>query len=290
MDPAQMPDVKKDVLFEKRGCVAIITLNRESKLNALTQPHYFYIATLLHEIAAMDDITITVLTAKGRFFSAGADVTASRPTTDDTASARKLYTSSFVTNNFHNTHAFYTHPKILITALNGPAVGLSAALIAHSDFIYAAPHAYLLTPFTSLGLVAEGGASVAFVRRLGQSKANEALLTSRRIMCPELVQTGFVNKVFLDGGGDETSGKGIQSGKFLDAVLAEVDDRFGAREGGHLNHESVLGVKRLIRAPGLRDLDVAGSEEVWGGLRMFMRGLPQEEFRRLASGEKRHKL
>jgi peroxisomal 3,2-trans-enoyl-CoA isomerase len=37
--------------------------------------------------------------------------------------------------------------------MNGPAVGLSAALIAHSDFGYA-PHGYILTPFSSLGLLA----------------------------------------------------------------------------------------------------------------------------------------
>lgn len=131
---------------------------------------------------------------------------------------------------------------------------------------------------------------MAFVRRLGLSKANEALMWSRRVTCPELVQTGFVNKVLSQGGGDKESGKGINSDKFLDAVLAEVDDRFGKKEGGHLNHESVLGIKKLIRRTGMAELDVAGQEEVWGGLRMFVKGLPQEEFRRIASGEKRHKL
>jgi peroxisomal 3,2-trans-enoyl-CoA isomerase len=98
----------------------------------------------------------------------------------------------------------YTHPKILITALNGPVIGLSAALLVFSDFIYCTPHTFLLTPFSSLGLVAEGGASRAFVQRLGISKASEALIMSKRISAEELLQVGFVNKIFSECG----SGKG----------------------------------------------------------------------------------
>jgi peroxisomal 3,2-trans-enoyl-CoA isomerase len=178
----------------------------------------------------------------------------------------------------HSQHAFYTHPKILVTALNGPAVGLSAALIAFSDFIYAAPHAYILTPFSSLGLVAEGNASFAFVKRLGISKANEALIMSKRISIEELVQTGFVNKVFDVGAKD--------SPRFLEEVLKEVDDRLG----DHLNGESLVKIKALIRKPDLDTLDRQGVEEVFGGLARFLKGVPQEEFRKVASGEKKHKL
>ena len=192
-----------------------------------------------------------------------------------------MWLKSFVANNLHITHAFYTHPKILVTALNGPAVGLSAALIAFSDFIYAAPHAYILTPFSSLGLVAEGGASFAFVKRLGVSKANEALIMSKRIGIEELVQTGFVNKVF-----DVKVKTEEDSEKFLGEVLKEVDDRLG----DHLNGESLVKIKALIRKPDLDMLDRQGVEEVFGGLQRFLKGVPQEEFRKVASGEKKHKL
>ena len=192
-----------------------------------------------------------------------------------------MWLKSFVANNLHITHAFYTHPKILVTALNGPAVGLSAALIAFSDFIYAAPHAYILTPFSSLGLVAEGNASFAFVKRLGISKANEALIMSKRIGIEELVQTGFVNKVF-----DVSVKSEEDSQRFLGEVLKEVDDRLG----DHLNGESLVKIKALIRKPDLDTLDRQGVEEVFGGLQRFLKGVPQEEFRKLASGEKKHKL
>lgn len=58
------------VKFETRGKVAIVTLNIPKKLNAMTQDHYFRVSQLLREIARMDDIYITVLTGKGKFFSA----------------------------------------------------------------------------------------------------------------------------------------------------------------------------------------------------------------------------
>ena len=64
------PTPEEAVLFETRGKVAIITLNLEKKLNAMTQDYYFRVSQLLREIATRDEIYITVLTGKGRFFSA----------------------------------------------------------------------------------------------------------------------------------------------------------------------------------------------------------------------------
>lgn len=126
--------------------------------------------------------------------------------------------------------------------------------------------------------MAEGGASKAFVQRLGISKANEALIMSKRITAEELLQVGFVNKIFPTGRNEQES--------FLDQVLHEVDDRLG----DHLNSESLLRVKALIRKPEREMLDGQSVAEVFGGMERFTAGIPQEEFRKLASGEKRHKL
>lgn len=193
---------------------------------------------------------------------------------------------TFVANNLHNTHAYYSHPKILVTALNGPAVGISAAFIAHSDFIYAAPHAWIATPFSSLGLLPEGSSSKAFVERLGISRANEALLQSRKIKMDALLSTGFVNYKVEGCGGDEETGKGIDTDKFLQKVLDDIEDKLGP----HLVTESLFRIKELIRAPSRLAMDKAGLEEIWGGLDVFLKGVPQREFQKIANGEKRHKL
>ncbi|KAG9669743.1 ClpP/crotonase, partial [Aureobasidium melanogenum] len=272
-----MSQVEQEVTLETRGNTAIITLNIPKKLNAMNGDHYFRLAKLMREVAAMDNIYITVLTGKGRFFSAGADVSISRLPPKD-VDVQRHYLQGFVAQNLHITHAFYSHPKILIVALNGPAVGLSAALTGFADFVYAAPHAFILTPFSSLGLVAEGGSSRAFVSRLGISKANEALIMSKKLTCEELVNVGYVNGVMDVKPGEDA--------KFLELVLQEVDDRLGK----HLVPDSLVGIKKLIRRPERELLDAQGVAEVFGGLDRFVSGVPQEQFRKIASGEKKHKL
>ncbi|PWY80952.1 peroxisomal d3,d2-enoyl-CoA isomerase [Aspergillus sclerotioniger CBS 115572] len=264
-----------------QGRLAIITLNRPKKLNALDADLYYLLGERLREVDKRSDIFITILTGTGRFFSAGADVTSTRPGGNLSSQARREIARSFVINNFDLTHTFAHHSKILVVALNGPAVGLSAALTAMADFIYAAPHTFLLTPFASLGLVAEGGASRAMVERLGIAKANEALIMSKRLTCEELVATGFVNKVI-----EAPSGRNDDSEGFLGKVLEEVEERLGE----HLNQESLLKIKELVRRPEREVLDRQNGLEVFAGLERFLSGVPQEEFRRLAAGEKKHKL
>ncbi|KAG6068440.1 hypothetical protein E4U33_005055, partial [Claviceps sp. LM78 group G4] len=194
------------------------------------------------------------------------------------------------------THAFSHHPEILVVGLNGPAIGFSAALIAWADFIYCVPHAYLFTPFSSMGLVAEGGASSALARRLGAARANEALLMGKKMNAEVLKACGFVNEIFDVGG----SGSGSDGGSgedreqearrlslcFRDRVLREVEEQLGE----HLNGESILETKKLLRRLDRPLDDAQNVQEIFAGLDRFRRGIPQEEFRKLASGAKRHKL
>jgi len=265
------------VSVEYKGRVAVITIDNHKKLNALNQDQYYAISQLMREVATHDEVFVTVLTGKGTFFSAGADVSISREQPDGTDLYRH-WLRSFVANNLNITQAFYSHPKILVAALNGPAIGLSAALVAFADFIYCVPHTFLLTPFSSLGLVAEGGASRAFVQRLGISKANEALIMSKRITADELLATGFVNKIFDCKKGEDE--------KFHKLVMNEIDERLGP----HLIGDSLTKIKALIRRPEMDVMNAQNVAEVFGGLERFMAKIPQEEFRKIASGEKRHKL
>ncbi|TGZ80987.1 ClpP/crotonase [Ascodesmis nigricans] len=257
--------------------IATITLNDPAKLNALSILGYYQLACALREAAAHPTTTLTLLTGAGRFFSAGADVTGgfSSGIQDDAVDDRQFWFRRFAANNIDVARAFYQHPKILIVALNGPAVGLSAALIAFADFIYCTKKTFIMTPFSSLGLVAEGGASAMFVKRMGIAKANEALILSKRITAPELLQCGFVNKVF------ESEGEA-----FAKEVREWVDDQFGE----HLNHGSMIKIKKLIVEGWERDLEAANVREAVGGVERFVDGIPQEQFLAIASGEKKHKL
>lgn len=180
-----------------------------------------------------------------------------------------------VASNLNLARAFYTHPKILVVALNGPFVGMCAALVALADFIYCVPKTYLPTPFASLGLISEGVSSIAFAERMGISKANEALIMGKRLQSRELLEAGFVNRI-LDCSDDE----------FRGAVLQEVRERF--HDG--LNASSMLQIKQMIRQRSRRELDAQSVDEVFGALDRNVRGIPQKEFEKLRKGQKKHKL
>lgn len=67
---ARQVGMEQPITLTIRGKIAIITLNIEKKLNALTQDLYYRLSCLMREVAAREDIYITILTGKGRYFSA----------------------------------------------------------------------------------------------------------------------------------------------------------------------------------------------------------------------------
>ncbi|ORX95657.1 peroxisomal d3,d2-enoyl-CoA isomerase [Clohesyomyces aquaticus] len=265
--------MEEPVSTRYQNSIAIITLNKPSKLNSLTKDELYTLATILREIDARPEILITLLIGRRRFFSAGASISQARTAPEGTSPFR-LGLRETVANNLNLTNAFSTHSKILVTALNGPVVGISAAIIAFSDFIYATPSAYLLTSFSSLGLVAEGGASHTFFQRMGMARAKEALFVSNKIGVNDLVQCGFVNKVFVN------SEIGFEA-----EVLKELE----GWADGNLNADSILMIKELT-ASGSEAVSKHIVDELFAGLGGQVAGIPQREFERLKRGEKRHKL
>lgn len=176
---------------------------------------------------------------------------------------------------------FYTHPNILVTALNGPVAGLASALVSHSDFIYAAPHTYLLAPFNSIGIVVEGAATKSFISRMGMGLAKEAMLMARRITLDRLLACGFVNGVF------EADPSGKDAEKFTQTVMTEICE---GRLGSHLSSASMLRTKQIMSRADEVAYDAHQVRELVGGVEALQRGYPQEQFRKMQRGEKKHKL
>jgi len=84
--------------------------------------------------------------------------------------------------------------------------------------------------------------------------------------------------------------KAVQSLALLEKLTPEVLKEIDERLGSHLNPDSMMKVKALIRAPYKEKLDAQGVLEAFGGMERFMSGIPQEEFKKIASGQKKHKL
>ncbi|KAF6765163.1 ClpP/crotonase-like domain-containing protein [Ephemerocybe angulata] len=248
--------------------IATLTLNRPNTLNSLTRADYNFLANTLREIDANDDWT-------GKWFCAGTDVKGRTPeeAVESLGNLRKSLRANVVDTTLDVGQALYTHRKILVAALNGPVL----AFLGYFDFIYALPHVWLATPFTFLGIVAEGGASVSFVNRMGLTMAKEVLIWGKKKKAQELLARGFINKIYPE--------QSVES--FHTAVRNEI---LYDLEG--LDPASILTVKSLIQA-GLNEknnMDGVNLRESYAQAARFASGVPAQQFARIARKEIKHKL
>lgn len=129
------------------------------------------------------------------------------------------------------------HKKVLILALNGPAVGGGAAWFPGiADIVLASNTAWLQCPFSALGLVPENGSALSFAQSIGVHRANDFLMFGRKLSAQELLDAGMYNYVW-DATGDAFQAKVVQ---FLEEQLKVNDGK------------SMMEMKRLQNAP-IRD-------------------------------------
>ncbi|KAJ7583935.1 ClpP/crotonase-like domain-containing protein [Mycena floridula] len=254
--------------------IATITFNRPRTLNAITPEDYVAFSAALREIDRREDVIVTVWQATGHWFCAGTDVKVGRDETSGSApTVREAWLKHVATTTTDCGQALYTHSKILVAALNGPVM----ALLGNFDFIYCMPNAWLLVPFTFLGIIAEGGSSVSFVNRMGLATANEVLIWGKRKTAEELLACGFVNEILPAGSYED----------FHKSVKALILDKMSG-----LDPQALLSVKKLIRA-GLNDKnnpDAVNLRESFAQAERFATGVPAKRFGQIARREIRHKL
>ncbi|KAF9451075.1 ClpP/crotonase [Macrolepiota fuliginosa MF-IS2] len=258
---------------------ATIQLNRPATLNALTPQDYDDLTKALREINEREDVTVTILQGTGKWFCAGTSVRSKSPekALESIGDIRKALVNNVALTTLDCSKALYSHRKILVAALNGPVMGITAALLGLFDFIYAMPNVWMSTPFTFLGIVAEGGASASFVNRMGVAKANEMLIWGKKKEAQELLECGFINKIFPQQP-VESFHKRVR--QLLEAELEGLDPT------------AVLSAKKLIKA-GLNDkndFDAINLRESYAQAERFASGVPFRQFSRIANKEIRHKL
>ncbi|GAC96385.1 potential enoyl-CoA hydratase/isomerase [Pseudozyma hubeiensis SY62] len=300
--PPAQPDSAPVALSFVANCdnrVAVITLNAPEKLNALGWADYKCITQCLEWIALQPDIIVTIFTGKGRYFSAGANVKdPSRTLPDHVARADsntaegKAIIADFYAGRTHAGQgklalALRNHPKILIAALNGPTVGLSAAILSHCDLVYAYDDFFLFTPFMSLALVAEGLTSVTFIKKMGLGRATEALLEGRKMSAQDLKESGFITRLYTKPPTYDGKDK-LATPPILDDVVKHVQDKFLPPNASPF---SLLYTKKLLNdaAYAYAGVDAVNQAELRGAETVFASGAPQKRFESIAGGA-RHKL
>lgn len=177
----------------KNDGLAVITLNRPKKYNALTPKMYREWEAALQEAGNDPKTRIAAITGAGPFFCAGNDLNNFANVEDPPSFAKEcgqmLY--EFV-------DAFIQFPKPLVGVINGPALGVSVTTMALYDAVYASEKATFHTPFTSLGQSAEGCSSFTFPRLMGTGTAAEMLLFNKKMTAGEAKEAGLVTEVYHD--------------------------------------------------------------------------------------------
>jgi enoyl-CoA hydratase/carnithine racemase len=172
--------------------VALVTLNRPDRLNAITFRMFEEWQQVCTEVAADDDVRVLVLTGAGRAFCAGLDLedagTLSSMTTQQMMVGQEAWADA--------TTAFNRLAKPVIAAVNGAAAGAGFSLALVADIRLAAPEARFNAAFVRIGLSGgDCGSSYFLPRVVGLGRAAEILMTGRFVGADEAASIGLVNRV-----------------------------------------------------------------------------------------------
>jgi enoyl-CoA hydratase len=178
-----------DHLVEERdGAIAVLRIDREAALGALSRSIVVRLAEYLDEVHRDDSVRVLVLTGTGRGFVAGADIAeydgvAPAVFDDYQRLSRRTFT------------ALENLPQFTIAAVNGYALGGGMELALCCDMVVASDRAKFGLPEVKLGLIPGGGGTQRLARVAGVRFAKEAVITGRFYSPAELHACGVVSRV-----------------------------------------------------------------------------------------------
>ena len=229
------------VLYQRLDAVVRITLNRPDALNAIDEEMRVALRDVLQAAAADESVRAVIITGSGRFFSAGADLKASRPSAEETT---RLLLEEYGPGLL----AIADMPKPVIAALNGPAVGIGLAFALTSDLIVMAESAYLQAPFVRIGLLPDGGLSWILPRTLGYQRAFEFVADAQAITADRALELGLVNRVVKD---EHVASEAEDWAHSLcaRAPLGLAGAKRALRRSAHSDHEGSLRTEAILQGP-----------------------------------------
>ena len=174
------------IRYEQRGAVGIITLHRPESMNSFNTELRAALVDAFAKAHEDDSVRVVVFTGKGRCFSAGADLKAGID-----RDVEEILQSEYRPVQ----EAIATIPKPVIAAVPGSAAGIGMSMALQCDLVLMADNAFLLSPFTTISLVPDGGLSWLLVRQLGYRRAFQLSVESERISAEQCVGLGLANKV-----------------------------------------------------------------------------------------------
>jgi enoyl-CoA hydratase len=181
-----MPMNFENVLVEKDGAIAVVTMNRPQSLNALSYALVKDLSLALQELDQDNEVRVIIVTGGEKVFAAGADIKemAERGPFDELIQERLAYRDKI--NRIG---------KPLIAAVSGFALGGGCELAMSCDLIIASESARFGQPEVNLGIIPGSGGTQRLTHLLGKQRAMELVLTGDAISATEAERLGLVNRV-----------------------------------------------------------------------------------------------
>lgn len=197
----------ENIILEFDEGVGVVKLNAPKFLNALSNDMVAELSLAIREVLK-SDARCLLLTGEGRAFCAGANLQARGG--DGPEIPGHVLESHF--NPVMNTLRRMEIP--MVTAINGPAVGVGMSFAVMSDYAVAAKSAYFLQAFANIGLIPDGGSTYILPRIIGWRRAVELSMLAERLPAETALEWGLINKVVEDS---EIMAEGLAIAKRLAA-------------------------------------------------------------------------
>lgn len=178
----------QNLLFEVKGRVAILTMNRPSALNALNDDLLKDLSAALDEVESNADIKGAIITGAGKAFVAGADISQMANYTPEQS---RVYMA--LGQGIFNRIELLEKP--IMAAVNGFALGGGNELCMACDFRYASEKAVFGQPEVNLGIIPGFGGTQRLPRLVNPGIASELLFSGRNVKADEALRIGLVSKI-----------------------------------------------------------------------------------------------
>ena len=179
---------EEPVLFERRGRIGILTLNRPKVMNAVDRQMWLGAGRALEAFADDPGLRVLIITGAGdRSFCAGSDLKAKAAGELDGSQELDRWGYAGIVRHFVN--------KPVIAAVNGFALGGGTEIALSCDLILASEHATFGLPEASHGLLAGAGGLLRLPRQIPLKVAMNCILTGESLSAADALRWGLVNKV-----------------------------------------------------------------------------------------------
>jgi enoyl-CoA hydratase len=190
--------VEKQIRRRDENGIITLTLTRDKKLNAITTAMMAVIRQAVTDLAASEAVRALVVTAEGRYFTAGLDITEFGEQESQSGIATRFNTYRALTDLFDDMEKV---EKPVILAAQGPCLGLGVEMGSSCDFRFASESATFGLPEIPMLAVLPGSGGVSRLTRLvGPHWAKWVVMAGETITAQEALRMGFVHRVLPDEG------------------------------------------------------------------------------------------